>query len=332
MSPKETMKWLMNWMKEWNEGAEHQEHLKYMEQKEAEREERNRKSEAEREERDKECEADLKEYMERSRRKSEARYQEHLKEMDEIQNGPPIPYPITSCTIPSPPVQEVTSLRVFPSFLIIECTIASLPIQKIVSLNAHGPYEVTEVRILSPPVSLDRPSHESHLITSNPRMKPISDLSFFWDSEVEDKNEIASPSKVSTSSASPDLKSELKLSFFWESEEMNEITMKSAPEIAKLTTLKPKPIITLKVPSPPIQHVTTVHAVTSNCIIESQISSPPVHHASSERTFPPIPIDTTITSPPPTELVYIMFTTKNVITSLRNAPSPQSPSHEKRKC
>ncbi len=71
---------------------------------------------------DREREADdqkHKENMERLKREREADHQEHLKRMEEIDNGPPIPYPITSCTIPSPPIQEVTSLHIFPSFPIV---------------------------------------------------------------------------------------------------------------------------------------------------------------------------------------------------------------------
>ncbi len=68
--------------------------------------------------------------IEETKRKREADAQRHLKRMEEIENGPPIPYPIISCTIPSPPVQEVTSLKVYPSFPIIKTSIISPPIQK----------------------------------------------------------------------------------------------------------------------------------------------------------------------------------------------------------
>ncbi len=84
---------LMNRMKEWNEEknrkseANHQEHLKNMERM-------NRKHEAEHHEH--------LEYMERMDR-----------EIDEMRNGPPIPHPIVSCSIPSPPVQEISSLQVY---------------------------------------------------------------------------------------------------------------------------------------------------------------------------------------------------------------------------
>ncbi len=71
-------------------------------------------------------EADHKEYMEWKKREREADHQkhlqemelekkceaEHLKRMDEIKYRPAIPHPIISCSIPSPLVQEVSSLQV----------------------------------------------------------------------------------------------------------------------------------------------------------------------------------------------------------------------------
>ncbi len=102
----------MNWMEERSRErkaereADHQEHLKYMERREADHQEH-------------------KEKMERMDKESEARRQKHLKEMDEIRNGPPIPYPIVKCPIPSPPVKQVSTLQVYPSFPIIDTSIAS---------------------------------------------------------------------------------------------------------------------------------------------------------------------------------------------------------------
>ncbi len=73
------------------------------EKNEAERE-ADRKQELER------IEADLKEYLERSRREREAADQKHKEKMeqadrriDEIKHGPPISYPIVSCTISESP-------------------------------------------------------------------------------------------------------------------------------------------------------------------------------------------------------------------------------------
>ncbi len=96
--------------------------------------------------------------------KSEAeREADHKKKMEQMDreineilaracgSGPPIPYPITSCTIPSPPVQQISSLQVYPSSPIVKTPIASPPIQKIVPLKAEAPFRVTESRILSPP-------------------------------------------------------------------------------------------------------------------------------------------------------------------------------------
>ncbi len=103
------------WMKEEIERSERRmkENLKQIEELDRKREERNRRREA-----------DHKDYMERMAR-----------EIDEIKYGPPVSYPIITCSIPSVPVQEVSTLQVFPSFPIIETTIASAPIQKVSSLQ-----------------------------------------------------------------------------------------------------------------------------------------------------------------------------------------------------
>ncbi len=247
-----------------------------------------------------------------------------MKRMEEIENGPPIPHPIISCTIPLPQIEEVSSLQVFPSFPIIETPIASPPIQKVIPLKAHGPYKVTAVRILSPliqeVVSLKAfpsrkittttvPSQETpvqqvkklwigppmKIVSSpvSPRTKLITDLSFFWNPKVEDSNEITS------SLAFLQPKPDSELSFFWVPEETNEITTKNAPEITKFTTLKAKPIITFKVPSPPIQRVIPVHTLVPNRITEVRISSPPVQHVTSVHVVTPNHItETRITSLP----------------------------------
>ncbi len=75
-------------------------------------EEADRKYHAEKEELDKKREANHKEYIERLARES-----------DKIKYGPPVSFPIVPCSIPSPPVQEVSTLQVFPSFPIIETSV-----------------------------------------------------------------------------------------------------------------------------------------------------------------------------------------------------------------
>ncbi len=99
MSPEEFMKWFMEKSRE--SEADHQKHLKEMEEMDREREERDRKREA-----------DHQKHLKEMDRKREADHQEHLKRIDELKNGPPIPHPIIPCPIPSPPIQEVSSLQV----------------------------------------------------------------------------------------------------------------------------------------------------------------------------------------------------------------------------
>ncbi len=148
--------------------------------------------------------------------------------IDEIKHGPPIPHPITSCSIPSPQIQEVSPLQVYPSFPIIECSILSPPVQQVEFLKTAPMQKVIECQIISPPIQqvvklkvapvhkvIETPvptaliqqvkslwfSSPMKLISPPviPHLKPITDLSFFWNPEVEDTNEITSPSKVTPS-------------------------------------------------------------------------------------------------------------------------------------
>ncbi len=63
------------------------------------------------------------------------------------------------------------------------------------------------------------------------------------------------------------------------------LATKSVPEVKKFTTLKPNPIITCKVPTAPVQHVSPVRAFIPNLISETQIPSSPIQHVSTVLQF-----------------------------------------------
>ncbi len=197
---------LKNSMKE-----KYPEFMKQMDRMDRESEERNRKRDA-----------DHKEYMERSRRRSEARHQEHLKEMDEIENGPPIPYPIVSCSIPLPPIQEVVTLKPFPARKMMK--------------ERKFPYVYFNwwVKWHLKPVSdlfflWDPEANEMNEITSSPLPNPESELSFFW--TPEEAKEVAT--KKLKSKKSQKMKKK----------------MKKSPPVEEFCTSTPIPIIETSITS-----------------------------------------------------------------------------------
>ncbi len=201
----------------------------------------------------------------------------------------------------SPPVQQVVSLKVGSVHKVTEVSIPLLPIQHIMALKAGTPFKVAEVQIPTVPIQQVTPlriASPTKIITSPVflHLKPISDLSFFWNSEAEEM-----------SKAAPEF------SFFWdpEAKEKNEVTSNSTSEVEKFTASVPNQVIITKVPSAPVQNVSIVRASTSIPINMHKIPSAPIQSLTTLLAVPVNKIiETSITSPPPTKLIYCTFTLK----------------------
>ncbi len=108
----------------------------------------------------------------------------------------------------------------------------------------------------------------THKINVTPPTKPslrtenVSELSFFWNPEVENTNGNVSPSNENKNENENDNenenKSDSEFSFFWISKGVTEDVTKCASVIAEFTSLISNPIATCKIPTAPIRNVPTV--------------------------------------------------------------------------
>ncbi len=172
----------------------------------------------------------------------------------------------------------------------MEDLIASLPIQQVISLQVSSLFKASEIRIPTPPVqkvTLLRVVTPSPIVTSpvHSRPKPVSEFSYFW--ETENTSEVASNSAV---------------------------------EVAELPESVLVLIIAHKIPSVPVQRISLVHADAPSFVSETQVPMAPVQSISTLRAFSSsLIIMILITSPTLTDLVYCSFTLEKVLTSLQSS-------------
>ncbi len=228
----------------------------------------------------------------------------------------PTPHQITKMRIVPPPIQKVVPLKCFPIQKIVTATVPSqeTPIQSVVTLKTAPIHRIVEMSVPSQNTPIQQVvslqiTPPKKLIESpvSPRTNSVSELSFFWDHEVEIMNENdENVSLLNENENEIDSDSEFKsctkfisdLSFFWSPEEVNEDVVKCASDIVEFTLLKSNPIVLCRVPTVPIQHVPTVHRPSPICdafltiLIVFVYIAPPLISKTKYTTSPPRPFPT----------------------------------------
>ncbi len=186
-----------------------------------------------------------------------------------IQNVVPLkaqtPYKIREMRIVSPPVQNVVLLKPFSAHGIVTTTVPSkeTPVQQVVTLQVAPVHRVDEIPIPTAPVQ------QVVSLQITPSMKlvespvslctnSVSELSFFWDPDMNENVLLSNENAVEIEN-----ESQSEVSFFWVSEEVTKDVVECVAGITEFTSLKPKPIVPCKVPTVPIQNVSTILVPTN---------------------------------------------------------------------